>query len=163
MFMLIYRGTNRGSLITGHSVHNQMIKRVCIDVFAGCTNEYYELSRRCWIIRYRTNVLLCLPRCNTDLQQFCHRWNNHPMWIEHNCTLIQLYTQCLLTYHSSGRTNDIFNLRDTHAIDEGHITENDDSMVTVPPTLSPLTESLTSQLRQLIDTLSESPDGWVTF
>ena len=28
MFMLRYRGTNRGSLITGCSVHNQMIKRL---------------------------------------------------------------------------------------------------------------------------------------
>ena len=47
----------------------------------------------------------------------------------------------------------------SHAVDEGHITENDDSMVTVPPTLSLLTKSLTSQLRQLIDPLSESSDG----
>ena len=68
------------------------------------------------------------------------------------CTHIQLYIQGLLTSHSIGRdeTENIFNLRDSHAVDEGHITENDDSMVTVPPIT----------LRQLIGPLSKSSSGW---
>ena len=89
------------------------------------------------------------------MQHFFHQWNNHPLQTEYNRTPIQLYIQGLLTSHSSGRTEtkDIFNVRGNHEVDEGYIAENDDSMVTVPPTLSPLTESLTSQLRQMIDPL----------
>ena len=53
------------------------------------------------------------------------------MQSQHNRTPTQLYIQGLLTSHSSGRTETEDICREGHAIDEGHITENDDS--TVPP------------------------------
>ena len=42
-FMLNERGPERGSCITGRSVHNQRVERFWRDLFAGCTSLFYYI------------------------------------------------------------------------------------------------------------------------
>ena len=45
LYMLQRRGTGRGSMITGSSVHNQRVERFWRDLFEGCTFLFYFLFR----------------------------------------------------------------------------------------------------------------------
>ena len=87
-YMILNRGTGRGSMITGKSTHNQRIERLWRDVFTGVLSLYYAL----FYFMEDENILdplnihhilalhyVYLPKINNKIQAWRSPWNRHRM------------------------------------------------------------------------------------
>ncbi len=170
-FMLLERGFDRGSVITGSSVHNQRIERLWRDVFRGVTYQYYKLFYGLEALGILDPVnhvhlyalhAIYIPRINKSLEIFRQGWNHHGLSTMKSTSPLQLFTLGISKLQASNEIAVDFNrtVDNDYGIDHDGpvVSEESTPAVIVPRIELRLTDNGMEELQRL-NVLQDSQDS----